>query len=351
MGHGRLKPRHILLLAILSCAGGAVFYGEEPTAPARVELGFEGAIHTVLTLSRDLNSSPYPQKVHRLWIVDPDGWFEFSQTGAIIEDGKVDAAGKLLRKVHYTYDAEGNQIETAVTEGDKTSIHKWDVRTLQRGSTELTETVEYVDGKPGSPSRVAYNSETGEGQELDDNGEVVKRSIALLKDGKFDSQLWIGRSTFVFHHLERFDHKGNLVQSLSYNAEGEVISSLSFKDNALTSWWHAPKGPCSGSATVHPDDQTTVFYAGWCESSPELIKEVRRYLKPHSEVDTTSAELYSESGRLLERIDYAYEFDEHHNWTRCIVSVMDQDTGIMIPVKEFIRKLTYYQSQMQTSAP
>ena len=146
MGHGRLKPRHILLLAILSCAGGAVFYGAEPTAPARVELGFEGAIHTVLTLSRDLNSFAYPQKVHRLWIADPDGWFEFSQTGAIIEDGKVDAAGKLLRKVHYTYDAEGNQIETAVTEGDKTSIHKWDVRTLQRGSTELTETVEYVDG-------------------------------------------------------------------------------------------------------------------------------------------------------------------------------------------------------------
>ena len=351
MGHGRLKPRHILLLAILSCAGGAVFFGEEPTAPARVEFGFEDAVHTVLTVSRDLNSFPYPQKVHRLWIVDRDGWFEFSQTGKIIEDGKIDATGKLLRKEHYKYDTEGNQIETTVTEGNKTTIHRWEVRTSQRGSAQFTETVEYVDGRPGSPSRVAYNSETGEGQELDDNGEVVKRSIALLKDGKFDSQLWIGKSTFVFHHLERFDHKGNLVQSLSYNAEGEVISSLSFKDNALTSWWHAPKGPCSGSAKVHPDDQTMVFYAGWCGSGPELIKEVRRYLKPHSEVDTTSAELYSESGRLLERIDYAYEFDEHHNWTRCIVFVMDQDTGIMLPVKEFIRKLTYYQSQMQISSP
>jgi YD repeat-containing protein len=341
----------MLILAVLACAGRAIFFGQEPAPPVSVQLDFQGAVHTVLTLSQDLNVSPQAKQSHVLWITDRNGWLEFSQTGEIIAEGNVDARGKLLRTEHYQYDAEGNQIETTVTEGNKTTIHRWEVRTSQRGSTEFTETVEYVDGKPGSPSRIAYNPETGESRALDDNGEVLKRSIRLEKDGKTDSQFWIGKATFVFHHLERFDHKGNLVQSFSYNAEGEVISSLSFKDNALTSWWHAPKGPCSGSAKVHPDDQTMVFYAGWCGSGPELIKEVRRYLKPHSEADMTGEELYNENGKLLERIDYAYEFDEHHNWTRCVVSVMDWDTGMMVPVKEFIRKLSYYQSQLQTSSP
>jgi len=332
----RSKP--ILTFTILTLVIAAWCQERPKTHRPQLNYGLEGPIHTQLVVSRKLNQDPREKPVLRVrWA---EGWLEFAPDGELVERGNVNEAGEITTRIREKHDPEGRAIESTLINADGiVSHHHLETTTLKDGTQE---TKAFIDDKLTSRIVNTYNAQTGEGEttNYDGQGSVVHHSITHNSPARQELEAYGGGGELIIHSVRRLDEKHALIESLRYDAEGKVVSDLSFKDGVLTSWWQDPKCGCTNIAAVGRGDQSSIFYR--TTEQGRLLKEIQHHQGRPTNHEIDDEELYDENDHLLERIAYIYERDAHGNWTRRTASILDPKTNAMVPIQEHTRTLTYY---------
>lgn len=326
-----------LLLMMLVLAMPILLVSGESRRNQSLNYALQGPIHTQLNLTTKLNDDP--RTVPMLFIREQEGWLEFDLAGDLIEHGNVDSAGKLLSVSRQKYDAEGRPIEWTFTLDGKTTEGHQEIETLPSGAMVIRS---FQNGQMLGRIVTTFNSRNGRGEywSFGKNGELTSYAIRYRSSTTREDEVWGANGKLVAHTLERYDKQGELIQSLRHDAQGRVVSDLSFRDGVLSSWWQDPKCECTNFASFRKANDSDISYQTTKEGA--IFKTVQHHQGRPTNHEIDDEELYDENNHLLERIAYTYERDEHGNWIRRIASVLDTKTGVMVPVREDVRTLTYY---------
>jgi len=264
-------------------------------------------------------------------------WEAFSSTGEIVEEGDFNSDGQFVNRVTRTYDQDGETAETIA--GDKKTRYRTKKATSEDGSAQ-TETyiddvlrariTEVSDARTNSREVVASN----------ENGEIVSRTLS--REGKLvhDLQMWGRGGKLMIHTLRRLDEQGRTIQSDHFDESGKLVSTMSFSKGELTSFWQDPLCDCTNVAAFRRSEGVTIFYKS--EKDGRLYKDVQDHKGRPTNHEIDGEELYDQNGQLLERLVYSYERDAHGNWVMRTISVLDLNTGNMVPIQRDTRELTYY---------
>ena len=332
-----MNSNHLPGFVLLVFVAGLSLESQEVRFRESQNYGLQGPIHTQLDTSRKLIENP--PKGHKLFIPEPEGWIEFDPAGKVIEHGSVNESGKIMTLVREKRDAEGQTTESAVFNGDKTIHYYTQKSILPSGGIE---SVTFADGNAFSRHISNYNAQTGQEEDIgfDGSGQMVHHSISYRSSTRLENQVWGLNGKFVTHYMQRYDQQGELIESVMLDAQGRVVSDFSFKDGILTSWWQDPKCECTNDGGFVWPYSHAISYQTTEQGA--LLKTVQHHKGRVGNIEVDDEELYDENDHLLERISYAYERDQYGNWTRRVAAMLDIKTGEMIPVREDIRKLTYY---------
>jgi len=341
---GNFMHRIKFSLALFSIAflAAAVCQQHPETAPkmrfSEIE-GLRGPIHTQLDSSKKLNDDP--RENPRIHVRSQEGWLEFAPDGTLAEHGTLDSSGRVTNRVREKRDADGNSTESIFVDTDSPKVIRQRVEN-DKPTDGVSETKIFTDEKLTTRIVNIYNPQTSQGESttFDAEGNIVGHSTGHRNPDRQESEVYGPGGRFIVHSLRRFNSHNELTETLRYDAEGKVISDLSFKDGVLTSWWQDPKCECTNGAGFHQPDGTTVSYNTTKEG--RLLKNIQHHVGRPTNHEIDDEELYDESGQLLERIAYTYERDAHGNWTQRIASILDHKTNTMVPVREDTRILTYY---------
>lgn len=298
---------------------------------------FEGPIHTQLLKSRPLNKDP--RKSERYPINTWFAWMVFGPTGERLESGSLDDLGKPVNLVRPKHDKSGRETEVVVNEGDKTSIRHIERDTGPFGDTE--ERV-FVDDKLWYRIVMTYNREGNEidSKHFDEAGQLTFHSIEKKDKFTKDLEIWGVQEKWSFHSVERYDEDGEVIDSSRFNSEGVLVSDFVFNKGHLTSHWQDPKCHCTNVGAFAFPNEYTVYYT--TDDDGTFLEQVRHHKGREIGRDPDDVETRDVNGKLVERLTFTYERDKYGNWTKRLVSVLDMESGLMIPVQEDTRVLTYY---------
>ncbi|HEV3039852.1 MAG TPA: hypothetical protein VHA33_18950 [Candidatus Angelobacter sp.] len=298
---------------------------------------FEGPIHTQLLKSKPLNKDP--RKRERYPLNTSFAWMVFCPTGERLESGSLDDFGKPVNLVRPKHDESGRETEVVAHEGDKTSIRRTEREIGPFGTTE--ERV-FVDNKLWY--RIVSTS-SREGNEIDckhfdESGQLIFHSIEKKDKFTKDLEIWGAQGKWSFHSMERYDENGEVIESSRFNSEGSLVSEFSFNQGHLTSHWQDPQCHCTNVGAFGFPGEYTVYYT--TDEDGTFLEQVRHHKGQPTGRDPDDVETRDVNGKLVEWLTFTYERDKYGNWTKRLVSVRDVESGLMIPVQEDTRILTYY---------
>ena len=324
------------ILAFVGLTLAVLAAGQERHESGHIALGYglQGPVHTQLAVSKKLNEDPRSKPFLQMRGVA--GWLEFAPDGELVGRGDADEPGKITGLTRIQFNPVDNSTVTANADGK--ILYRVETSTLKDGKSE---TKMFKEGQLAQRIVSIHNRQTGDGESTnyDAQGNVTGHSITHDSPMKRESELYRKDGTLLTHSMQRFDEKHALIESLQYDAEGKVISDLSFKDGVLTSWWQDPKCNCANTAFLHNGNENTTYQT---TREGALRKQIQHHKSRPFNHELSDEELYDESGHLLDRVAYDHEWDNHNNWTKRIVSVLDPKTNTMVPVREDTRTLTYY---------
>jgi antitoxin component YwqK of YwqJK toxin-antitoxin module len=236
-------------------------------------------------------------------------------------------------RVERTYDPKGEETATEITDGDKKTRYRTERMTADDGSQQSKTYInDVLDSRVvgTSDATIVFNAK----------GEVISRSISKGDRRVQDSQSWGKEGKFVIHTFRRMDDQGHTIQSDRFDESGKLISTMSFSQGELTSFWQDRLCDCTNVAGFSRPEGVTVFYK--TEKDGRLLKQIQNHKGRLANRENDDEELYDQNGQLLERVVYNYERDAHGNWTTRTVSALDLNTGILVPIQRDTRELTYY---------
>jgi hypothetical protein len=300
--------------------------------------GFQGPIHTskyvIQQLEKDPRSAPkLPVRLAQ------KGWMVFDETGQLTEEGDLDPAGKIENVVRVYYDGDGQLNTTELIQGQKITRHVHETRTAADGTVERRN---IVNGtlQSAAISRTNERKTAGETTVTDANGKTINHT-QWEQDGRTQTMESSGPDgRFIFRLQRTTDPEGNITESSKFDETGRLVSGMSFEKGELTSFWQDPNCKCTNAAPFIGKDGSTIFYT--TNQEGQLFKEVQHHPSRLTNQEMDQDELYDQSGELVEKIAYAYVRDDHGNWTKRTVSVLDLRTNEMVPVQEDTRELSYY---------
>ncbi|HWG48273.1 MAG TPA: hypothetical protein VN669_01190 [Candidatus Acidoferrales bacterium] len=308
-------------------------------APSSAQIyGFQGPVHTSKFLVRQLGKDPRsaPKLPVRLL---QKGWMVFDESGQLTEEGDLDPAGKIEHVVRRYFDGDGQQNTTELVDGQKITRYALKTATATDGAVErshsLNGTLQFKE-----VSRINEPRSAGETTVTDANGKTVSRTRWEQEGSTHTMESWGQDGKFIFHSQRTTDDEGRITNSSRFDETGRLVSSMSFYQGELTSFWQDPDCKCTNTAAFLGKDGSTVFYT--TNTDGKLYKEVQRHPGRLTNQEMEVDELYDQNGELLEKIVYAYVRDEHGNWTKRTVSVLDPSTNEMVAVQEDTRELSYY---------
>ena len=296
-----------------------------------------GPVHTQLNTSKMLEKDPRTEA--RLFIRQQAGWLEFDSNGQLIGEGQVDASGNVLSVSRKKYNPDGEEVETTLSQPEKTVRFRVERAKNPAGANEV---MTFSDGQLQTRTVSSFDENTGAGESrvFDKTGALVHRSVTHFAPLQREQEIWGADGKLIMHSLDRFDEKGAHLASLRYDAEGRTVSELDFADGVLTSWWQDPNCKCTNGAGFTRPGESTVMYQ--TSEAGTLTRIVQHHQGRPGNLEIDDEELFDDAGRLLERVAYAYERDQQGNWTKRTVSVLDVNSGAVVPVREDDRKITYF---------
>lgn len=257
----------------------------------------------------------------------------------MVEAGDLDPAGKVENVVQRSYDADGQQNTTELINGQE--ITRYEPKTVSAPDGAI-EQKNIVNGALQSTelSRINAAKTAGETTLRDSNGRTMSHT-RWEQDGPTQTvESWGQDGKFVLHLQRTTDDEGNITESSRFDETGRMVSTMSFSKGELTSFWQDPGCNCTNSAAFQGKNDSTIFYS--TDQAGKLYKEVQRHPGRLTNQEMDADELYDQNDELMEKLVYTYVRDDHGNWTKRTVSVLDLSTNEMVPVREDTRELSYY---------
>ncbi|HEX5434911.1 MAG TPA: hypothetical protein VFY05_11795, partial [Candidatus Angelobacter sp.] len=306
------------LLGLCSAQVQPIQSPHRPPSAAQID-GFRGPIQTSKYTVRQLEKDPRSQPklpIGRL----QKGWIAFDESGQVSKEGDLDLGGKVEHLVRRYYSVDGQQNTTEVIDGQK--ITRYDQETVKSpdGAVEYRN---MVNGtlQAAVVARINEARTGGETTVADPNGKTIIRT-RWEQDGRTQTvESWGPDGKFVLHSQVTTDDDGNVIESGRFDETGRLVSTMSFYQGELTSFWQDPECNCTNTAAFLGKDGSTIFYS--TDKAGTLYKEVQRHPGSSSNQELDQDELYDQNGELVEKIAYTYVRDEHGNWTTRTVSVLD----------------------------
>lgn len=321
----------IICLQCASCALG----GEPEKWTAAMNMGLHGPVHSQRATSTKLNLDPRTDP--KLFIYTPTAWVVFGADGRIVEQANAASAdGTIMSVAHISYDPK-TRIESS---SDGTNVWRTEtligtpgpveVRTFRNGDPFRREIERYDEGGNMVES-ITYDAE----------GDVQSRATYGYDDKGRTTEwcVWGPRKQFNIHMADRFDENGDLIQRTYFDESGRTVTTLSLSNGKLTSHWQAADCECSNDVGVSFDDVT---YSYQTQRDGTIETTVQNHPHTRSNIDLTDAERISGSGTVVEKLTFNYERDSHGNWTKRTVFAWDPKSDATIPIQEDLRILTYY---------
>jgi antitoxin component YwqK of YwqJK toxin-antitoxin module len=325
-----------LLVLALAARPAAQHAAPHRTMTTAEVFGFHGPIRTQRRSTQILEKDPRSEpKLHILTLARE--WAKFSPVGEIAEEGDFNSDGQSVNGVTRTYYQNGESAE--IINGDKKTRYRTEKMTAQDGSEE---TKSYTDDvlQTWSIGRSDSRTNANEFIVFDANGDVISRTLSKRDKLVQDSQLWGKGGKFVIHTIRRMDDQGHTIQSDRFDQAGKLVSTMSFSNGELTSFWQDPLCDCTNVAAFRRPEGVSSFYK--TEKDGRLYKDVQDHKGRPTNHEIDDEKLYDQNGQLLERLVYSYERDAHGNWTKRTISAFDLTTGNMVPIQRDTRELTYY---------
>jgi hypothetical protein len=329
-----LRRAFLASIICFQCASCAL--GEEPEKwTAAMNMGLHGPVRSQRVTSRKLN--PDPRTDPKLFIDTPTAWVVFDDAGRVTEQANAASGdGTIISVAHLTYDPK-----TGI-ESSSDGINVWrterqigdhgpvEVKTFRNEVLFERETERY-DEHGNMVESITYDAE----------GDVQSRATYGYDDkGRTtDWCVWGPRNQFNIHMADRFDENGDLIQRTYFDESGRTVTTLSLSNGKLTSHWQAADCECSNDVGISFDD-VSYFYQTQRDGTIETT--VQNHPHTRSNIELTDAERISGNDTVVEKLTFNYERDSRGNWTKRTVFAWDPKSDATIPVQEDLRILTYY---------
>lgn len=325
----RVSAPLLVFVFLLYCASG------QSPAPYPLTRGYpdtHGGIHTQKVRTRFLQ--PDPRTHPRLPVFWAEPWLVFDSFGELTEQGRRDKDGNIKVILKRSVDQNGEEIRTMEMPngvhdetregGNGGHEFKW-----LRDGVQIQRMESEGDGNGKTTSRT-----------YDKDDRLITQREAQYSNHTYTTVVRDAAGKVTHTTIRRTDDHHQTVEASQYDGTGRLISTMLFSQGQLTSFWQDPACQCINFASFKSREGTTTLYK--TEPDGHLFKDVQHHPGRRMSNELDDEELYDETGRLLEQINYAYERDARGNWTKRTVSVFDSTTNTMVPVQEDLRELTYY---------
>jgi hypothetical protein len=323
-----------LTLAMISLVLGSSASAKEPVKWTQaMNLGFHGPVHSERTISRKLN--PDPRTDPRLFIFPSAPWEVFDPAGRPIEESiSQEEDGRLSQLARTSYEPEAwvksyDNSDSFRIETKKNPAGTVETKTF-RNDQLVTRHIRRFNDQGDMLESLSYNS----------TGELVNRATYAYENGRLTEHQVRGRKgEFYVHMADRYNQDGDLILRIYYDKEGNPVTMFSLDGLKLTSYWQDPNCECSNEVGLGTDG---VSYSYRTERDGGLETIVENHSGVEGNLEPTDSERFSGNHVLVEKLTFTYERDAHGNWTKRVVSAWDPNSGIMIPIQEDLRTVTYY---------
>jgi hypothetical protein len=332
----RLAPVVIFLAMTTLCLGQAAQQWTE-----RENLGFKGAVRSVLTTVVRPNSDPRPNTRHKLFVEGGPDWAVFDTQGRRVEfpsalsRDRFEVISKCAFKVDGTKvcnDSTGRHQESR--ERRATLPDESREVTYYQGSKVLNREVTQFDEKGKAVAFKGYRSDgklSSEDLKLPNGNDEWK----LYDDNGHPVLDWETRVSDDEARLDRwsYDSERRLVWHLAINSDGELLSH----------WYdvgYKPKQSASDSLGICRP-RLCVSYKFDDEGSGRMEKTVQ-HTPGNGNLEPDREEHYNFDGVLDERVEINYIRDDHGNWTSRSVFVWDAAENRLVEIERDTRTIEYY---------
>ena len=315
---------------------------EEPQQwTERRNLGFEGPVRSVLTTVVRPNPDPRPQDRRNLMVQGNPDWAVFDIQGRRIEFASASSPDRLEAVSKCTLQPHGTRVCTDST--GRTQETQKKETTLPDGSREVT----YLRDSKVDNREVTRFNEKGNivgSRSYDRNGRLTSEN-STLPNGDDESTVYDEKGRIVLKEQTRESDDKSRFDRLSYDSDGQLVWHLALNSNGeiLTYWYKVGYKP-----SVSSSDSLGICRKGLCVSykfddrgSGGMEKTVQ-HTPGMGNLEPDSEEHYNLNGVLDEKAEIKYTRDAHGNWTSRTVFVWDAASNQMIPVEQDTRTIDYY---------
>ena len=306
--------------------------------------GLRGKVHSQRLIIRRLANSPLPEAMAFRMVASPPDWLVFDRNGFVIERAYIlpeDGSAPNLVRYKYKLDTQGRLMECLKERREaapERTVYRYgeygplETKTFLGDKLRYTEVVEYDER--GNPVRSRFYR---------GSDDLIWRTEAVFDKNNCQIEMtrFGAKGQILEHTKERFDDKGNLVESDELDSQNRIVSTMVFKGDVLVSWrmdtaYRASKGITEIEENIGPnsyelkEDGTVVTFVHHNSAGISWG------------YDDQAVEALDQKGKILQKVTFQYKRDSDGNWTHRTVSVFDSNTGSMVPIQEGIRQIMYY---------
>ena len=321
----------LLVAAVLILAARAQDDSDEGTE--RKNMGYNGPVHTSLTVSTEVNADPRkPEERHIFYETSGSPWLVFDRNGWIVESAPQVVDGKPKGVTTKQRDADGNDLGSGF-------------RTESEGNCDRRETTTFHNSQLFSHEIQNFNEGGWDDttEIFDDEGHRTgETTTTYLPPVTFaESRFYTPDGQLQDHWEYRNNDKANRIDFFLYDSSDHLVATYTAVGEDLVSQWHDPQWKGGGPTNDwnHRLHSSVIFSF---DEHAELYRTVEHHEGREGSIDPDDALMYDSNGNLLEKILYKYVRDGHGNWTSRSVLLWDAKTNSMVEVRRDARTLTYY---------
>jgi hypothetical protein len=278
--------------------------------------GFNSAVKSVSTKAEIASSQPRQPDGPAIIYPFSCEICEYDQDGNVVRRGQNWETGFVGETTRYIRDEDGT-VRQQKMENEKGELD----RRLAMGPFGKTEEEFYQHGLLQGRNTYRYDQDGNLIEWLTYNAEGVQSAsttAAFDQNGTVTEQFDRGpNNTFLLHFTQSFDPETDVQTFTNFNEDGTARLTFTAKENKITNYWQQPSakrefgsGVCfkTGCESRNPDGSVAAY------------ADDRRW-------NPTRIELRDGAEQVQMAADYEYELDERGNWTKRSVWVWTRESG------------------------
>ncbi len=329
------------LLPLLILGLGAVRLESQETR--QTEAQQDGLSGPVRSVSMHIDGHPARPDGVAAWAMQytPGGDIEYDRFGYRTAIGQLDGPKRefMGTRIDLVRDGNGRLLERTVR-----LVPSGDVITHDTyGPFGIAASTSFTNGSLNSQRTIAYDAlgNVLDDDSVDASGKVtVRTQYRRNADGQWTERtLWMNGT---LHSHETYDPETDLQHYEEYDDSGAVVVAFTHQHNQTASYWSASDDPNAGTVILDKLDGSASGTAR-CQKGDVCHGRTRHPVFLDKDMhNPTMVEIRGDDGKLLGRVRYEYQMDEHENWTARKVWLQEGEQAAPTLYESDSRTITYW---------